>query len=48
MRMRSLILLCLVVAVVGGVFVWGRYYRTDPVSAEAAMQQQAPAQAQSA
>jgi multidrug efflux system membrane fusion protein len=39
MRMRSLILLCLVVAVVGAVFVWGRYYRTDPVAAEAAMQQ---------
>jgi multidrug efflux system membrane fusion protein len=37
--------LCLVVAVVGGVFVWGRYYRSDPVSAEAAMQQPAPAQA---
>lgn len=45
MRMRSLILLCLVVAVVGGVFVWGRYYRTDPVAAEAAMQPPAPAQA---
>ena len=45
MRMRSLILLCLVMAVVGAVFVWGRYYRTDPVSAEAAMQQQAPAPA---
>lgn len=45
MRMRSLILLCLVMAVVGAVFVWGRYYKTDPVSAEAAMQQQAPAQA---
>ena len=44
MRIRSLILLCLVVAVVGAVFVWGRYYRTDPVSAEAAMQQPAPAQ----
>jgi membrane fusion protein, multidrug efflux system len=44
MRMRSLILLCLVMAVVGAVFVWGRYYKTDPVSAEAAMQQQAPAQ----
>ncbi|HKP25887.1 MAG TPA: efflux RND transporter periplasmic adaptor subunit [Dongiaceae bacterium] len=43
--MRSLILLCLVVAVVGGVFVWGRYYRTDPVAAEAAMQPPAPAQA---
>jgi multidrug efflux system membrane fusion protein len=39
MRMRSLLILCLVVAVVGAVFVWGRYYRTDPVSAEAAMQQ---------
>ena len=48
MRMRSLILLCLVMAVVGAVFVWGRYYKTDPVSAEAAMQQQAPAQAQNA
>ena len=45
MRVRSLILLCLVLAVVGAVFVWGRYYKTDPVSAEAAMQQQAPAQA---
>lgn len=45
MRTRSLFLLCLMVAVVGAVFVWGRYYRTDPVSAEAAMQQQAPAQA---
>lgn len=44
MRIRSLILLCLVMAVVGAVFVWGRYYKTDPVSAEAAMQQQAPAQ----
>ncbi|HJR22672.1 MAG TPA: efflux RND transporter periplasmic adaptor subunit [Dongiaceae bacterium] len=44
MRVRSLILLCLVVAVVGAVFVWGRYYRTDPVSAEAAMQQPVPAQ----
>jgi multidrug efflux system membrane fusion protein len=44
MRMRSLILLCLVVAVVGAVFVWGRYYRTDPVAAEAAMQQPTPAQ----
>lgn len=48
MRTRSLLLLCLVVAGVGGVFVWGRYYRTDPVSAEAAMQQPAPAQAQNA
>lgn len=45
MRIRTLILLCLVMAVVGAVFVWGRYYKTDPVSAEAAMQQQAPAQA---
>lgn len=44
MRMRSLIVLFLVVAVVGAVFVWGRYYRTDPVSAEAAMQQPTPAQ----
>ena len=43
MRTRSLLLLGLVVAVVGGVFVWGRYYRTDPVSAEAAMQQAAQA-----
>jgi multidrug efflux system membrane fusion protein len=44
MRMRSLLLLCLMVAVVGAVFVWGRYYRTDPVSAEAAMQQPATPQ----
>jgi multidrug efflux system membrane fusion protein len=48
MRTRSFLFLCVVVAVVGGVFVWGRYYRTDPVSAEAAMQQPAPAQAQNA
>ena len=48
MRMRPLLLICAVIAVLGGVFVWGKYHRTDPVSAEAAMQQpetrQAPAQ----
>jgi multidrug efflux system membrane fusion protein len=48
MRMRSLFLLCIVFAVVGAVFVWGRYYRTDPVAAEAAMQQPAATQNQGA
>jgi multidrug efflux system membrane fusion protein len=33
-----------VIAVLGGVFVWGRYHRTDPVSAEAAMQPAAKVQ----
>jgi membrane fusion protein, multidrug efflux system len=44
--MRSLLFICAVLAVVGGVFVWGSYYRTDPVSAEAAMQQPVTAQSQ--
>jgi multidrug efflux system membrane fusion protein len=48
MRMRSLFLICVMFAVVGAVFVWGRYYRTDPVAAEAAMQQPAPTQNQGA
>src|SRR5689334_4360706 len=50
MRTRSILLLCAAVIAVGGVFVWGKYHRTDPVSAEAAMQQpeaaQTPAQGQ--
>lgn len=45
MRMRSLLLLFAVLAVVAGVFVWGKYLRTDPVRAEAAMQQPAQTQA---
>jgi len=44
MRMRTVLLICAVLAVVSGVFVWGKYFRTDPVQAEAAMQQPAPAQ----
>lgn len=44
MRMRSLLFLCALLAVVGGVFVWGKYLRNDPVSAEAAMQQPVTAQ----
>jgi multidrug efflux system membrane fusion protein len=44
MRKRSLLLICAVLAVLGGVFVWGKYHRTDPVSAEAAMQPAAKAQ----
>jgi len=39
MRTRSLLVICAVLAVVGGVVVWGKYHRVDPVSAEAAMQQ---------
>ena len=39
MRTRSILFLCAAVIAVGGVFVWGKYHRTDPVSAEAAMQQ---------
>lgn len=44
MRIRTVLLICAVLAVVSGVFVWGKYFRTDPVRAEAAMQQPAPAQ----
>ncbi|WP_162916600.1 efflux RND transporter periplasmic adaptor subunit [Dongia deserti] len=45
--MRSVLLICVALAAIGGVFVWGKYLRTDPVRAEAAMQQgpqSAPAQ----
>src|SRR5690349_8946811 len=44
MRTRSILLLLAAVIAVGGVFVWGKYHRTDPVSAEAAMQQPVTAQ----
>jgi multidrug efflux system membrane fusion protein len=44
MRMRTLFVVFAVLAVVSGVFVWGKYLRTDPVRAQAAMQQAAPAQ----
>ena len=38
MRTRSLFVICAVLAVLGGLLVWTKY-RTDPVAAEAAMQQ---------
>ena len=41
MRMRPILLACVALAVISGVFVWGKYMRTDPVRAEAAMQQPA-------
>ena len=44
MRMRTLFVVIAVLAVVSGVFVWGKYIRTDPVRAQAAMQQPEPAQ----
>jgi multidrug efflux system membrane fusion protein len=44
MRMRTLFVVIAVLAVVSGVFVWGKYVRTDPVRAQAAMQQPEPAQ----
>lgn len=50
MRTRSLLFICAVLALLGGVIAWGKYHRADPVSAEAAMQpaakQQEPAQGQ--
>jgi multidrug efflux system membrane fusion protein len=39
MRMRPILLACVALAVIGGIFAWGKYMRTDPVRAEAAMQQ---------
>lgn len=44
MRTRSLLFICAVLAVFGGIFGWTKYHRTDPVSAEAAMQPAAKAQ----
>jgi len=44
MRTRSLLFIGAVLALAGGVLVWGKYHRTDPVSAEAAMQPAAKAQ----
>jgi multidrug efflux system membrane fusion protein len=44
MRIRSLLFICAVIAVLGGLFAWGKYHRTDPVSAEAATQHAAKAQ----
>src|SRR5262245_51039493 len=41
MRMRPILLACVALAVIGGIFAWGKYMRTDPVRAEAAMQQPA-------
>ena len=50
MRTRSLLFICAVLALLGGVIAWSKYHRADPVSAEAAMQpaakQQEPAQGQ--
>jgi len=45
MRTRSLLFICIVLAAGSGLFVWGKYHRTDPVAAEAAMQPEAKAQA---
>src|SRR5512147_126620 len=44
MRTRSLLFICAVLALLGGVIVWSKYHRTDPVGAEAAMQPTAKAQ----
>ena len=44
MRTRSLLFICIVLAAGSGLFVWGKYHRTDPVAAEAAMQPEAKAQ----
>ena len=44
-RTRSLLFICIVLAAGSGLFVWGKYHRTDPVAAEAAMQPEAKAQA---
>jgi len=38
MRTRSLLFICAVLALFGGLVAWTKYHRTDPVSAEAAMQ----------
>jgi multidrug efflux system membrane fusion protein len=42
MRTRSLLFICAALALLGAVVVWGKYHRTDPVAAEAAVAQ-APA-----
>jgi multidrug efflux system membrane fusion protein len=44
LRTRSLLFICALLAVVAGAVVWGRYHRSDPVTAEAAMQPAAKAQ----
>ena len=43
-RTRTILVIVAVIAVIGAVLVWGKYHATDPVRAEAAMQQPAPAQ----
>jgi multidrug efflux system membrane fusion protein len=44
MRTRSFLVICAVLAVVGGLAAWGRYHRADPVTAEAATQHAAKAE----
>ncbi|HET6621673.1 MAG TPA: efflux RND transporter periplasmic adaptor subunit [Dongiaceae bacterium] len=44
MRTRSFLVICAVLAAVGGLAAWGRYHRADPVTAEAATQHAAKAQ----
>jgi membrane fusion protein, multidrug efflux system len=46
MRTRSLLFIGIVLAAGSALFVWGKYHRTDPVAAEAAMQPEAKAQDQ--
>lgn len=43
MRTRSLLFICAILALIGGVAAWSRYHRADPVAAEAAMQPAAKA-----
>jgi multidrug efflux system membrane fusion protein len=44
MRTRSLLFICAILALIGGVAAWSKYHRADPVGAEAAMQPAAKAQ----
>ena len=44
MRTRSFLVICALLAAVGGLAAWGRYHRADPVMAEAATQHAAKAQ----
>src|SRR5262245_32252325 len=44
MRTRSLVFICAVLALLGGLVAWGKYHRTDPGGAEAATQHAAKAQ----
>ena len=44
MRTRTLVFICVVLAAIGALAGWNRYHRSDPVSAEAAVQPAARAQ----